>query len=190
MKATTKDPLEDVSRVLQEKTASLHAKLDELSNKINENSSKSIKDEKDEKIANIIQNIKRMKNKIPEKPVVNNEIETKEEVKSVEHVENPVSKPETHTHDDIFCPSCQKGHVHKMESNGLKLKCADGKCGEEYFIIPKSADHTCTNCGFPIKKPADEKTLDACPFCNNNKAIPLLANGKPEIKFDFSKMKK
>ena len=76
-----------------------------------------------------------------------------------------------------------------MESSGLTMKCTDGTCGEELFVIPKSADHSCSECGFPIKKPSDDKVIEACPFCKNDKAIPF-SSGKPVIKFDFSKMRK
>ncbi len=158
----------------------------DLGNKLDEISNRMSSKPKEEKIEEIIQ---KMKNRIPEK-VGKKEESVKEPIK--EHIEEPIKeyvKAPEHVHDDVFCPTCQKGHIHKMESNGLRMKCTDGTCGEELFVIPKSADHSCTNCGFPIKKPADENKLEACPFCNNKKAIPF-SNGKPEIKFDFSKMKK
>lgn len=167
----TKSAEEEFRKILDEKTKDFNEKLDEISTKL---ASKP----REEKIENIIQ---KMKDRVPEK-IIRGNIE--------KPIEKPVEKPvEKHSHDDILCPSCSKGHVHKMESSGLKMKCTDGNCGEELFIIPKSADHSCTNCGFPIKKPADEKILDGCPFCGNTSAQQF-NDGKPEIKFDFSKMKK
>ncbi len=158
----------------------------DLGNKLDEISNRMSSKPKEEKIEDII---KKMKNRIPEK-ISKKEEPVEEQVKEPvkEFVKEPVKSSE-HVHDDVFCPSCQKGHIHKVESSGLKMKCTDGTCGEEFFVIPKNADHTCTNCGYPIKKPSDETKLEACPFCNNKKAIPF-SNGKPELKFDFSKMKK
>jgi len=165
----------------------------DLGTKLDEISSKFITRPKEERIEDII---KKMKDKVPER-IIKKEYEkepvkelVKESVKEsvISPVIVPVKEPE-HVHDDIFCPSCQKGHIHKMESSGLKMKCTDGTCGEEFFVIPKSADHSCSNCGFPIKKPEDETKIDACPFCKNTLANPF-SNGKPSIKFDFTKMKK
>ena len=187
----TKSQEEVFSKILDERTSGLDKKLDEIATKI-------AAKPKEEKIEDII---RKMKEKTPER-ILKKQEEVKESVK--EPVKEPIKEPEKlkepvkepvkesepeHIHDDVFCPTCQKGHVHKIESSGLKLKCTDGKCGEEYFVIPKSADHACTNCGFPIKKPEDEKSLDGCPFCSNNEAHPF-KNGNPPLKFDFSKMKK
>lgn len=180
MKPITKSTEEVFSKILDERTKDLNTKLDEISAKMTAKP-------KEEKINEIIQ---KMKDRVPERiirePTKVGELD-KEPIK--EPVKEPIIKEPEHTHDDVFCPSCNKGHIHKMESNGLKMKCTDGNCGEELFVIPKGADHTCTDCGFPIKKPSDESKLEACPFCHNTKAIPF-SNGKPVIKFDFSRMKK
>ncbi len=176
----TKSQEEVFSKILDERTKDLNTKLDEISLKMTSKP-------KEEKIEEII---KKMKDKIPERISerlnkgidVNKVDEKKDELKKVDEV----PKEPEHVHDDVFCPSCQKGHIHKMENSGLKLKCTGKDCGEEYVVVPMSADYTCTNCGLPIKK--DEK-MEACPFCNNKKAVPF-SNGKPELKFDFSKMKK
>jgi len=173
----------------------------DLGTKLDEISAKFVPKPKEERIEDII---KKMKDKVPERIIkkepdkVPERIIKKEPDKELvkEPVKEPVKelvkeliKEPEHVHDDIFCPSCQKGHIHKMESSGLKMKCTDGTCGEEFFVIPKSADHSCSNCGFPIKKPEDETKIDACPFCKNTLANPF-SNGKPSIKFDFTKMKK
>jgi len=62
------------------------------------------------------------------------------------------------------CPQC---HKHKIKITGLTARCVGPHCGNEYVIVPKNADHKCTNCGIPIKK-SDE--LKACPFCSNESA--------------------
>lgn len=178
---TSEDIVNDIVSDVSKKTEELSTKLDEISNKL-------AKPKSDEKINEIIQ---RMKDKIPEKVVKNS---TKQE--SLEKHENiekhePEKKEFDHSHEnDLDCPSCSKGHIHKIENSGLTMKCTDGNCGEEFFIIPKSADHACTNCGFPIKKSiAESKNLNGCPFCNNKMAEPF-SNGRPTLKFDFSKLKK
>lgn len=174
MKIVTKTTEEIFGKILDERTKDLNTKLDEITNKMTSKP-------KDEKIEDII---KKMKDKIPER-IVKREQEI---VKEPEIAKDTKKEPE-HVHDDVFCPSCNKGHIHKMESSGLTMKCTDETCGEKFFVIPEGADHTCTECGYPIKKPADEKVLEACPFCKNSKAIPF-SSGKPVIKFDFSKMRR
>ncbi len=171
MKPITKSTEEVFTKILDERTKDLNTKLDDIAAKMTAKP-------KEEKIEEII---KKMKDKVPERIV-----------KHEEPVKEPVKEPVVeHNHeDDVFCPTCNKGHVHKMESNGLKMKCTGKDCGEELFIIPKSADFACTNCGFPIKKPADDKVIEGCPFCHNSKAAPFDMKGKPPLLFDFSKMKK
>ena len=179
-KPITRTTEDVVDELLKERTKDINAKLDEISTKLTTKP-------KDEKIEDII---RKMKEKIPEKIVRREQDVVKpEHVEEKEVIKEPVKKEPEHTHDDVFCPTCGKGHIHKMESSGLTMKCADGKCGEKFFVIPEGADHSCSECGYPIKKPADDKVIEACPFCKNTKALPF-SNGKPVIKFDFSKMKK
>jgi len=173
---TQDDIIKEVEKSLKEKTDELGIKLDEISSKI------TVKP-REEKIEDII---KKMKDRVPEKIIRKLESPKEPEIVEIESVK----KIEEHKHDDdVFCPTCNKGHVHKLDSSGLTMKCTDGKCGEKFFVIPESADYTCTECGYPIKKPSDDKSIDACPFCKNNMAQPFV-NGKPIIKFDFSKLKK
>lgn len=175
MKPVTKTTEEVFSKILDNRTKPLEEKLDEIAAKITAKP-------KEEKIEDII---KKMKDKIPER-IVKREQEVPKEP---EVIKEPAKKEPEHVHEDVLCPSCTKGHMHKMESSGLTMKCTDGSCGEKFFVIPEGADHSCSECGYPIKKPADDKLLEACPFCKNTKALPF-SSGKPVIKFDFSKMKK
>ena len=175
MKPITKNTEEIFGKILDEKTKDLNTKLDEISAKMTSKP-------KEEKIEDII---KKMKDKIPERIV-----KKEQEIVKEPEVLKEVKKEPEHVHDDVFCPNCDKNHIHKMESSGLTMKCNGNDCGEEYFMIPKSSDSTCVGCGMPIKQSIFEsKNLDHCPFCHGNKAIPF-SNGKPVIKFDFTKMKK
>lgn len=174
----TKSTEEVFSKILDDRTKGLNEKLDEIASKM-------AAKPKEEKIEDII---KKMKERIPEKIVKKDQDIVKIDVEK-EVVKEPVKKEPEHVHDDVFCPLCTKGHMHKLENSGLTMKCTDNSCNEKFFVIPKSADHSCSKCGYPIKKPTDEKVLEACPFCKNSKAIPF-SNGKPVIKFDFSMMEK
>lgn len=189
MKAITKTSEEIFDKMLEERTKGLNEKLDEIANKI---SSKP----REEKVEDII---KKMKERIPERIIRPNPEPIKQEPEPIKQQPDPIkevkqeikepSKPPEPPHENVLCPNCTKGHIHKLESSGLKMKCSDGSCGEEYFMIPKDADSTCVGCGMPLKQSIFEsKNLDHCPFCHGNKAIPF-SNGKPVIKFDFSKMK-
>lgn len=187
MKPITKTQEQEFEEILKEGTKPLYEKLEEISGKL------TAKPEED-KIKDIL---KRMKDKNSEK-IIRREPEPKivEEPRIVEvpktekRVEEVIKKAEEHKHDDdVFCPTCNKGHVHKLDSSGLTMKCTDGTCGEKFFVIPEGADHTCSNCGFPLKKPSDDKVIESCPFCKNDTAQQFV-NGKPTLKFDFSKMRK
>lgn len=86
-------------------------------------------------------------------------------------------KAEKEKKDDILCPTCHTGHVHRVESNGLSVKCTGPGCGKEYVMVDKAADYQCSTCGVPIKKPSDPKSIEGCPFCGGRKAF----------KYDWSK---
>jgi DNA-directed RNA polymerase subunit RPC12/RpoP len=73
--------------------------------------------------------------------------------------------------DDVFCPTCHTGHLHKMEQAGLSVKCVGDKCGKEYILVDKNSDYQCATCGVPIKKPDDPKSIEGCPFCSGRKAF-------------------
>ena len=103
--------------------------------------------------------------------------EQKEETKTTKEI----PEHEKHIHDDISCPTCIKGHIHKLEGVGNgKVKCTGDKCGIEYALIPTIAEYKCTNCGSPHKKPIESTDLDSCPFCNN----------KEFAKVDWNKLRK
>jgi Zn finger protein HypA/HybF involved in hydrogenase expression len=83
------------------------------------------------------------------------------------------NKEKGHVHD-LLCPTCKRGHVHKMESDGLSVKCIGPECGKEYVLIDKKSDYQCATCGVPIKKPEDPdvaKNMAGCPFCGGKKSV-------------------
>ena len=82
--------------------------------------------------------------------------------------------------NDILCPTCHTGHLHKMEQTGLTVKCVGDKCGKEYVLLDTTADYRCQNCGIPLKKPEDPNSIYACPYCSGRKAV----------KFDWGKIRK
>lgn len=102
-------------------------------------------------------------------------IKGESEKESVEKAE----KENKEKKDDLLCPTCHTGHLHKMEQSGLSVKCVGDKCGKEYVLLDTQADYQCKNCGIPIKKPDDPKSIDSCPYCGSKKAI----------KFDWSKVR-
>lgn len=170
MKPITKVPEEELARMIEERVSPLGEKLEEISIKLTKDRDR--ERPKEEKIEEIIAKIKA---KQPEK-IKKQEDKEKEEVKD-EHI------------DDVDCPTCKTGHVHKVVGNSLALKCTENKCGEEYVLVSKNADHICADCGLPIKKPVEGKKLGECPFCYGHNAMKI-KNGIPEIKFDFTMMKK
>ncbi len=165
MKPVTKVPEEEIARLIEERVAPLGEKLSEISEKLTKKEERP----KEEKIEEIIRKIKE---------------------KSSEKISEKKEKVEEKLHEDVNCPTCGVGHVHKVVSNGLTLKCTGDKCGEEFVMLSKSADHSCRNCGFPLKKPSEGKKLDACPFCNSSKGADIFEKGEPQLKFDFTKLKR
>jgi hypothetical protein len=91
-----------------------------------------------------------------------------------------IEKEKKIAENDILCPTCHQGHVHKLESDksGLVYKCHGDKCGLEHIFIPKNSDYKCVGCGMPLRKPEDPKSMDGCPFCHGSKAV----------KFDWGKI--
>lgn len=92
-------------------------------------------------------------------------------------------KKDVHTHeDDIDCPSCKTGHVHKLKEKDGVLKCTGDGCGQEYYLASTTPEFQCANCGTPVNKPAKKELEDTyvCPTC-----------GKDHFKeFDKRKIKK
>lgn len=77
---------------------------------------------------------------------------------------------------DLLCPTCHKGHVHKVEADksGLVYKCHGDKCGFEFVMVAKNSDYKCVGCGAAIKRPESveyAKEMEGCPFCKSKKAI-------------------
>lgn len=194
MKASTKSPEEELVKIIEERVAPLGNKLDEILDRqarkeeISKESQRQSHEEsqrqshekpREEKIEDIL---KKIRDKSQEKLKIDEKI--KEEKSKEEKL-----KEATHDHIDIDCPTCGSGHVHKLVGNGLTLKCADGKCNDEFVMLSKTATHACSTCGFPVKKPAEGKKIGVCPMCGGAHADPI-ENGMTQIKFDFSKMKK
>ncbi len=82
--------------------------------------------------------------------------------------------------NDILCPTCHTGHLHKMEQTGLTVKCVGDKCGKEYILLDTTADYRCQTCGIPLLKPEDPASIDKCPYCHGRRAV----------KFDWGKIRK
>jgi Zn finger protein HypA/HybF involved in hydrogenase expression len=166
MIATTRPQTDEIEKMIEGKTSELNEKLDKLTQTIKD-SNKPKEDEKKEKIDDILAKIKA-------KQAAQKSIDDKKEVPEGEKKEE--KKEHDHNHEDIPCPTCMKGGMHKMVGNGLNLKCADGSCGKEYVIVPKDADAKCKTCGLPLNSGIK---VDSCPFCH----------GTGAKLFDFSKLK-
>ncbi len=161
-KPTTKIPEDKLAKMIEERVSPLGNKLNEISEKL----TKKNKEPDEEKIEDIIRKIK---NKQSEKII---------EEKKLKEI-----------HNDVDCPTCES-HVHKMVGNDLILKCTGDNCGEEFAMLSKSATHSCRNCGFPLKKPAEGKGIKDCPLCGSNKGADPIEDNITHLNFDFSKTKK
>lgn len=180
MKPITKSTEEKIDELITKRTTGIAEKLDEISSKMSMR-------EKESKVEDIISN---MRNKIPEritKPSLDRTGKSQErsiindELKNIEKVKEKIIEHEHDHNEDVYCPTCSKGHVHKIDGNGLTMKCTGKDCGEEFVIVPKSADYKCKTCGLPVKKPTEKgKDIESCPFCGGNEAKL----------FDFSKLMK
>lgn len=76
-----------------------------------------------------------------------------------------------HKHDDdIDCPACKTGHVHKLKNDESgTFKCMGNNCGKEYHLISTTPDFQCVNCGTPIDKPPKElEDKYSCPTCGKD----------------------
>lgn len=166
MIATTRPPTDEIEKIIEGKTSELNEKLDKLTQTIKD-SNKPKDDEKKEKIDDILAKIKA-------KQDAQKSIDEKK--KEISLVEKNEIHEHNHNHEDIPCPTCMKGGMHKMIGTGLSLKCADGSCGKEYVIVPKDADAKCKTCGLPLNSGIK---VDSCPFCH----------GTGAKLFDFSKLK-
>lgn len=81
-------------------------------------------------------------------------------------------KNDEHNHDnDISCPTCGKGHIHRLEGDGKgKVKCTGDGCGLKYNLIPDSADYRCETCGTPHQRASGSD--DKCPMCGGEHFEP------------------
>ncbi len=175
-KPITKVPEEEIARLIEERVSPLGEKLEEISSKLTRREEKREERPKEEKVEEIIRKIKE---RSPERV-----LSKEKEEKSKEE------KAEEKSHENVDCPTCGTSHVHKVIGNGLTLKCTGDKCREEFVMLSKSADHSCINCGLPLKKPPEGKKLDTCPFCGSGKGADIFVKGEPQLKFDFTKLKR
>lgn len=176
---STQKPTEEFEKILEEKTSGLNNKIDQLAKTIE--SSNKARDEKprEEKVDDILSKIK-AKQSAQERGVVE---------------KNNPEKKEEHNHEDILCPGCHKGHIHKMVGDGLKVKCTGIDCGDEFALVPIQADAECKDCKFPLKIPKNAEIVNndpvikahapgmSCPNCGGSKAVKL----PNTLTFNFSK---
>lgn len=88
----------------------------------------------------------------------------------------------SHSTDEIDCPTCKTGHVHKLKNDESgTFKCTGPDCGKEYHLLSTTPEFQCINCGTPVDKPPKElENKYFCPTC-----------GKDHFKeFDKRKIKK
>jgi len=166
---STKQPTDEIEEIIEKATSGLSSKIDKLEKTIEESKQKP----REENVDSILTKIRAKQ-------------EAAEKIKSEkDKVESKKDDSKEHNHEDILCPGCHKGHIHKMIGDGLKVKCTGDGCGDEYIMVPIQPDHECKTCKFPIKKPKEGKNLDACPNCGNKTAVKL-----PNVlTFDFNKFK-
>jgi hypothetical protein len=179
---STVQPTDEIEKIVEKATSGLNEKLDKLGKLVEESKQKPREEKTDDILAKI-----RAKQEAAEK-IKSEKVDTKKEE----------SKEHSHEHDDINCPTCGKGHVHKMIGEGLKIKCTGAGCGDEFVMVPIQPDHECKTCKFPIKMPKNVEIVNndpvikahahglSCPNCGGTTAIKL-----PNIlTFDFSKLLK
>lgn len=92
---------------------------------------------------------------------------------------------DVHKHeDDIDCPTCHTGHVHKLKEKDGILKCTGPGCDAEYRLISADPDFYCTNCNTPVKIPSTKELENkySCPTCGKDKFKELDKYDKRRIK--------
>lgn len=168
---------DDLTRQLKEKELELKRKEDDLEKQEKQNKTTTIAD----KVIDLLKKIK-PKDTMPSSPSGVPSGTTNVVIPNLSTVESTIPSQEErgeqkgehiHSHDDILCPTCNKGHIHKMETDktGLVHKCTGPGCGEEYVMVNKKADYKCLRCNGPLKKPSEGKELDSCPFCGSTRAV-------------------
>lgn len=76
-----------------------------------------------------------------------------------------------HSEDEIDCPTCKTGHVHKLKNDESGIfKCTGPECGKEFHLLSTTPDFQCIGCGTPIDKPATKELEDSyvCPTCGKD----------------------
>lgn len=169
MRPNFRKPGDDVNKKVEEKVKSeveskVKTEIDKRVNEILKEREDKEKAEKANKLARAVDVAKAIKGESDKDKVT---VATAAEKITVEKAK----------HDDVLCPTCHDGHVHRIETNGLSVKCTGPNCGKEYVLVDKTADYQCATCGVPIKKPNDPKSIEGCPFCS----------GKKAFKYDWSK---
>ena len=89
--------------------------------------------------------------------------------KPLEDIEK--NKKDVHNHeDDIDCPTCHTGHVHKLKEKDGILKCTGPGCDAEYRLMSANPNFQCTTCGTPIEMPKSKELADkySCPTCGRD----------------------
>lgn len=179
---STRPPTDEIEEIVTKATSNLTEKIDKLEKTIESSSKQRDEKPREEKVDDILAKIK-AKQAAQEKLQEKNVPEKKDD------------KKEEHNHEDILCPGCHKGHIHKMVGDGLKVKCTGPDCGDEYALVPVKADAECKTCHFPLKIPKTAEIVDndpvikahapgmSCPNCGGTKAQKLLN----PLTFDFSK---
>ncbi len=162
MRPGFRKPEDDVARRVEEKVKT------EVDSKI--------KTEVDKRVSEILKE-REDKEKVQKAEKLKTAVDVAKAIKGESEKEK--AEKENKEKDDLLCPTCHIGHLHKMEQSGLSVKCVGDKCGREYVLLDTQADYQCKNCGIPIKKPDDPKSIDSCPYCGSKKAV----------KFDWSKVR-
>lgn len=165
MKPIFNDPEKDMQRRIEDKVktdvdARINKEVDERVNTILKQREEAEKKDRADRLTKAVDKAKEIK------------AETGVDRAEKEKAEKEKAEKEK---NDILCPTCHTGHVHKLETDksGLVYKCHGDKCGYEFVMVAKNSDYKCLSCGSPIKRPVDEaiaKEMDGCPFCKSKRA--------------------
>jgi DNA-directed RNA polymerase subunit RPC12/RpoP len=148
---TKKNELEESVKTIAEKLSKLESTI------VVEKSGKVEKSDDGDKLS---QTLKDIKNKIPSTSIESGQ----EDKHGHEH------SHESKLVDEIDCPSCKTGHVHKLKNDESGLfKCTGPECGKEYHLVSTTPDFQCIGCGTPIDKPPKElENTYTCPTCGKD----------------------
>lgn len=181
-----KTKVEGVKAEVDEKVAKVEERFKEESEKLKNDFENKYKIEVEARVLSLIKE-KEDKDKSDKANRIAKAVDTAKALKGESDSEKDKEKAEKEkivAEKDILCPDCHKdgkvGHIHRVDPDktGMVWKCDDKGCGYEAVLVPKSSDYKCVGCGAAIKRPADPKSMDGCPFCGGRKAI----------RFDWSKL--